>query len=76
MQLKQGRFWLRGLLADADLVPFDRALADMLADHPDATHVPATMLFDGRVMAEDGFHPGAKVYAEWARVLAQHITAK
>jgi len=55
---------------------FDRALAEMLADHPRATHIPATMLIDDGAMADDGFHPGAKIYTEWAQLVTRRITAK
>ncbi|WP_439142078.1 SGNH/GDSL hydrolase family protein [Pseudooctadecabacter sp.] len=54
---------------------FDRALQTMLKDHPQATHIPASMVIDAEVMAEDGFHPGPRVYTEWAHAAARLIIA-
>lgn len=54
---------------------FDRALQAMLDDHPDATHIPARMVIDADVMAEDGFHPGPRVYTAWAEAAAALITS-
>lgn len=61
-RLKGALRWTLGHHAAA----FDRALAALLSEYPQATYIPANMMLDAPVMAEDGFHPGAKVYERWA----------
>lgn len=49
-------------------------LAADLADEPDATYaaLPTDML-SVEHMAEDGYHPGPQVYAEWGKAMASRI---
>lgn len=53
---------------------FDRVLAESVT--PNLHHLPfdETKL-DTAMMAQDGFHPGPAIYAEWARQLADQIRA-
>lgn len=48
---------------------FDRGLRKMLADQQLATMIPANMKMHADVMSEDGFHPGPRGYAQWARTI-------
>lgn len=52
---------------------FDAALAGLAAGQPDLHHIPFDQPFDPTIMAGDGFHPGPRVYALWAGVLADRI---
>jgi lysophospholipase L1-like esterase len=61
--------WVIGRHAEA----LDTALSATLARHPDCAHIRFDLPLDPGLMAEDGFHPGAAVYQEWARVLATRI---
>lgn len=54
---------------------FDAGLAELCAATTGARHLPFDLPFDAALMAEDGFHPGAAVYAEWAAALARAILA-
>lgn len=54
---------------------FDRGLRGLVAARGDTTLIPADMALDGGVMAEDGFHPGPKVYATWADMIVAQIRA-
>lgn len=48
---------------------FDEALREIVEDHAETCrYLDFTMQIDASVMAEDGFHPGPPVYAEWARI--------
>ena len=51
----------------------DAGLRADLAAEPDVVYMPFTAPLDASLMAEDGFHPGPEIYAEWARVLASRI---
>ena len=47
---------------------FDEALEEMVSDQPElARYLPFSMEIGPQHMAEDGFHPGTEVYAQWAR---------
>ena len=55
---------------------FDRALQGIVAARADhARHLAFSMPLEPHLMAEDGFHPGPIVYAEWARLAAEAIAA-
>ncbi len=55
---------------------FDEALAEIVDSRADRVRrMVFTMPLDASVMAEDGFHPGPLVYAEWARLAAEMIEA-
>lgn len=45
---------------------FDRALFNLLQDHPDCIYLKADVTLDHNNMSPDGFHPGPAVYARWA----------
>ena len=63
--LPQPLRWYLGLQAGAH----DRALADLAATTPGATHLRLDLPgFGPEASAEDGFHPGPPIYAEWARI--------
>lgn len=49
---------------------FDRHLRQIAEERADTLHVPLEFDMDTGAMATDGFHPGPKVYAEWARRVA------
>lgn len=61
---------LRSILA-LRAVRFDRALREVAAQHAACTHLPIDTPLDPAGMARDGFHPGAPIYAQWARVAAR-----
>lgn len=52
---------------------FDRGLRSFVARRVDCTLIPADMPLDASVMAEDGYHPGPKVYAGWADMIVTQI---
>lgn len=52
---------------------FDRAQAQALAQPPDASHVALDLPLDPALMAKDGFHPGAEIYALWGKEMASRI---
>lgn len=52
---------------------FDRGLRALLAGRDDATLIPADMRLDATVMAEDGYHPGPKVYDVWADMIVARL---
>ena len=58
---------------------FDSALREALEDEPDAIFMNLRFTENVDAMAEDGFHPGPTVYAEWARrvsaVIIEHFGA-
>lgn len=54
-------------------VRFDRALQQIAAEHEGCAHLPITTPLDPEDMAEDGFHPGAAIYALWAHLAAEGI---
>ena len=55
---------------------FDAGLADLAAAAPDIAHVRFDLPLSPADMAEDGYHPGAAIYAEWARLVAGVIRAR
>lgn len=61
---------MRSILA-LRAVRFDRALREVAAQHRDCTHLPLVTRLDPAGMSEDGFHPGAPIYAEWAQLAAR-----
>jgi lysophospholipase L1-like esterase len=63
------RWWL-GARASA----FDSALQRAISTEPDVSFLSLRFTEDASLMASDGFHPGAAVYAEWATRLHQIIT--
>lgn len=54
---------------------FDTGLRAFVASRDDVSLIPADMALNADVMAEDGFHPGPKVYATWADMVATQIRA-
>tara|TARA_R110002020_G_scaffold358559_4_gene570933 strand:+ start:12099 stop:12812 length:714 start_codon:yes stop_codon:yes gene_type:complete len=52
---------------------FDAALRAALQSETDTTYVPLPDTLNPGDMAEDGFHPGAVIYAEWAKEMARRI---
>ena len=61
--------WLLGRRA----IRFDAALRAALAHEPDTRYAPLPDMLDIKDMAEDGFHPGPRIYAAWAKELARRI---
>ncbi len=55
---------------------FDRAIARMAGVHPGARYLPMDFTDDVSQMAEDGFHPGPVIYADWARIAAGMMREK
>ncbi|MEO0486748.1 MAG: SGNH/GDSL hydrolase family protein [Pseudomonadota bacterium] len=49
---------------------FDQDLRAIAEARRDTHYLPLTFTMDTAQMAEDGFHPGPQVYAEWARRVA------
>lgn len=64
------RWWL-GLRAQA----LNRDMRRLADAHAAVSCVPIDYPADTQFMASDGFHPGARAYALWARHLARAITA-
>lgn len=54
---------------------FDRGLRGFVATRDDVTLIPADMALHVDNMAQDGFHPGPKVYAGWADMIVTQIRA-
>lgn len=52
---------------------FDRHLARFAADDPSLVFVPLNFAMSPDQIAEDGYHPGGEIYAQWALVLASAI---
>lgn len=52
---------------------FDRGLRGFVAARTDTTLIPADMALNEDNMAEDGFHPGPKVYAFWADLIVAKV---
>jgi len=52
---------------------FDAALRGLLADRDDATWITLDLPLGPDNMAEDGYHPGAPVYAAWADAVAAQV---
>lgn len=63
--------WTLGTQAER----FDRGLRGLVATRDDTTFIPADMHLDETNMAQDGFHPGPKVYASWADMIVTQIKA-
>lgn len=51
---------------------YDAGLVEMVEARPDCFHIPADLELHG-LMARDGFHPGPKVYSEWADRISASI---
>lgn len=54
---------------------YDRGLRGLVATRADTTLIPADLALDETNMAQDGFHPGPKVYAAWADMIVARIRA-
>ncbi len=52
---------------------FDRHIKLFADAHPRTRYVQLAFKVDVDEMAEDGYHPGPKVYAEWAALIAESI---
>ena len=52
---------------------FDRILQDLVADLAACDHLPLPTELDPSGIARDGFHPGAPIYARWAREAAEQM---
>lgn len=52
---------------------YDAAMARYQATRPEITRLQMDAPMDPALMAKDGFHPSAAVYAQWAQALANHI---
>jgi lysophospholipase L1-like esterase len=61
--------WLLGRRA----VRFDAALRKALRAEADTRYVDLPATLDPIDMAEDGFHPGPRIYALWAKEMARQI---
>ena len=55
---------------------FNEALGADIASSPDTRLVNLRFSADATMMATDGFHPGAPIYAEWAERAAQIILSR
>ena len=62
-------------MAGRDAAVHDRAMARWASSQDAVAHLPFDMHLNAKVLAADGFHPGAQVYAVWGAVLAEHIAA-
>lgn len=51
---------------------YDEGLAQMVSQRPGCYHIPADIVLHG-LMSRDGFHPGPKVYSEWAQKIFVRI---
>jgi lysophospholipase L1-like esterase len=67
--LPQPLRWYLGAQAKA----FDRKLRQLVAETPGCTYLAQPADGDVSMMASDGFHPGAAVYARWAALAAEEI---
>ena len=56
-------------------VRYESGLRDFVDRRAHASLIPADMPLDASVMAEDGYHPGPKVYAGWADMIVARIRA-
>ena len=55
---------------------FDTILQQLLADIPQAHHIPLEFDLDPSVAAaSDGFHPGPEIYRLWAEKISTRIKA-
>ncbi|RYH03114.1 SGNH/GDSL hydrolase family protein [Salipiger sp. IMCC34102] len=63
---------LRDMLI-ARLTWFDGLIRQIAAARPGAVHLPFDVTRDPSLMASDRFHPGPKLYAEWAGLAAAAI---
>lgn len=54
---------------------FDRGLRTLVATRDDTTLIPADLSLNDTNMAQDGFHPGPKVYAAWADMIVARVRA-
>ena len=52
---------------------FNEAIAEAVADEPDVQLIDLRFEADIGMMASDGFHPGAPIYAEWAERAARRV---
>lgn len=62
---------LRGVLGKR-AARFDAVLAQLAAAQG-AVHLAFDLPFDAGLMAEDGFHPGPRVYTAWAEAISRRI---
>jgi lysophospholipase L1-like esterase len=67
--LPQPLRWHIGLRA----THLNRILARDIAMEPDSQFIDLRFTGDMTMMSSDGFHPGPKIYAEWARRVAAAI---
>lgn len=67
--LPQPLRWVIGRHAET----LDAALQHGLSKQTDCTHIQFDLPLEPDLMAEDGFHPGAIIYQEWANILAARI---
>jgi len=67
--LPQPLRWFLGRRADR----FDHWLAALINDRQNCFHIPIAFPPDNSLMASDGYHPKASVYAEWASWVAEKI---
>ncbi len=65
------RWWL-GLRARQ----FNQVMQALSGQHAALSYVPMVFPPEQRLMASDGFHPGALAYEQWACVLAHQISAQ
>jgi lysophospholipase L1-like esterase len=61
--LPQPLRWYLGRRADE----FSERLREQVADEPGARFLDLRFTSDATLMAEDGFHPGPRIYREWAK---------
>lgn len=54
-------------------IRFDIALKQALNAEADTMHIPLEFAIDPSEMAQDGYHPGPRIYAGWARRLTASI---
>lgn len=67
--LPQPLRWFLGRRADR----FDHWLEEMIAKRKNTYHIPIAFPHDTSLMASDGYHPKAGVYAQWAGWVADKI---
>jgi lysophospholipase L1-like esterase len=67
--LPQPLRWFLGRRADR----FDHWLAALINNRQNCFHIPIKFPHDNSLMASDGYHPKASVYAEWASWVAEKI---
>ncbi|MDJ0821507.1 MAG: SGNH/GDSL hydrolase family protein [Paracoccaceae bacterium] len=65
--------WPLNDVVGARVEAFDAILRDLAEEYDEASYVSLEIDIEASQMAEDGFHPGPELYAEWADRAARHF---